>query len=180
MILRCPMTGALPAVPSSVFVAPTAVILGDVVMGEESSVWFQSVVRGDVGPIRIGARTNVQDLSMLHCTRRKFFLTIGDDVTIGHRVTLHGCTLGSRILVGMGAIIMDGATIEDDCIIGAGALVTQGTHIPKGSLAVGSPARVARALKPEELAFLKVSANNYVGDRAHYLAAREKGEMPTL
>jgi carbonic anhydrase/acetyltransferase-like protein (isoleucine patch superfamily) len=150
--------------------------VGEVEIGEQSSVWFQVVIRGDVNSIRIGARTNIQDHSMLHVTRPNqkggassgAKLVIGDDVTVGHRVTLHGCTVGSRVLLGMGAIVMDGAEIGDDCIIGAGALVTQGTKIPAGSLAMGVPAKVVRPLKPEEIAFLKKSAANYVGDAADY------------
>lgn len=161
-----------PRIHPSVYVAPSADVIGDVEIGEQSSVWFQVVIRGDVHSIRIGARTNIQDHSMLHVTRRKASLTIGNDVTIGHRVTLHGCTLGDRILVGMGAIIMDGAEIGDDCLIGAGSLVTQGFKAPPGSLVLGSPARVVRAVKDEERAFFKQSALNYVGDAQNYLKMR--------
>lgn len=163
-----PHHGIWPKIHETAFVAPSADVIGDVEIGAESSVWFQVVIRGDVNDIKIGARTNIQDQSCLHVTRRKAPLRIGDDVTVGHRVMLHGCTLGNRILVGMGAIVMDHAVIGDDCIVGAGALVTQGTEVPSGSLVMGSPAKVARPLKPEELAFLKQSAQNYVGDSREY------------
>jgi carbonic anhydrase/acetyltransferase-like protein (isoleucine patch superfamily) len=171
-----PHHGHWPRIHETAFVAPSADLVGDVEIGEHSSVWFQVVVRGDVNSIRIGNRTNIQDHSMLHVTRPKqtdesgkgSALKIGDDVTVGHRVTLHGCTIGSRVLVGMGAIIMDDAVIGDDCIVGAGALVTKGTQVPNGSLVMGVPAKVTRPLKPEELAFMPKSAANYVRDSIEY------------
>lgn len=165
-----PHHGIWPKIHETAFVAPTADVIGDVEIGEQSSVWFQVVIRGDVNDIKIGARTNIQDQSCLHVTRRKAPLRVGDDVTVGHRVMLHGCTVGNRVLVGMGAIIMDHAVIGDDCIVGAGALVTQNTVVPAGHLVMGSPAQVARPLKPEELAFLKQSAQNYVGDSREYMS----------
>jgi carbonic anhydrase/acetyltransferase-like protein (isoleucine patch superfamily) len=165
-----PHHGKWPSIHETAFVAPSADVIGEVTIGEQSSVWFQVVIRGDVHWIKIGDRTNIQDHSMLHVTRKRSPLTIGDDVTIGHRVTLHGCTLGSRILVGMGAIILDDAKIVDDCIVGAGALVTKGTVVPNGSLVIGSPAKVSRALTAEEIAFLKQSAQNYVGDSREYMS----------
>ncbi len=163
-----PHHGKWPQIHETAWIAPSADVIGEVDIGAESSLWFQVVVRGDVNWIKIGSRTNIQDHSMLHVTRRKCPLTVGDEVTVGHRVTLHGCTIGNRVLLGMGAIVMDEAVVGDDCIIGAGALVTQRTVIPPGSLVLGSPAKVARALKPEELAFLKQSAANYVGDIKEY------------
>ena len=165
-----PFKGKWPEIHETTFVAPSADIIGDVTIGENSSVWFQVVIRGDVNTIRIGNRTNIQDHSMLHVTRVKSPLKIGDDVTTGHRVTLHGCTIGNRILLGMGCIILDDAVIGDDCIVGAGTLVTKGTVVPSGSLIVGSPGKVTRALKPDEIAFLKKSAENYVGDAKEYSA----------
>jgi carbonic anhydrase/acetyltransferase-like protein (isoleucine patch superfamily) len=159
-----------PNLHETAFIAPSADIIGEVSLGAQSSVWFQVVIRGDVNWIKIGSRTNVQDHSMLHVTRRKSPLTIGDDVTIGHRVTLHGCTIGNRVLLGMGAIVLDDAVVGDDCIIGAGALVTKGTVIPPRSLVVGSPGKVTRELKPEEIAFLLESSQNYVGDSRQYQA----------
>ena len=163
-----PHHGKWPQIHETAWIAPSADVIGEVQIGELSSVWFQVVIRGDVNWIKIGSRTNVQDHTMLHVTRRKSPLTIGDDVTIGHRVTLHGCTVGNRVLLGMGSIVLDDAQIGDDCIVGAGALVTKGTIVPPGSLVVGAPAKVTRPLKPEEVAFLKESANNYVGDSREY------------
>ena len=119
--------------------------------------WFNSVIRGDVHYIRIGHRTNIQDLSLLHVTHDTYPLTLGDDVTIGHHVVLHGCTIKDRVLVGMGAVIMDGVVIEEDCIVGAGALITERTHVPSKSLILGSPARVKRALTDAEFAWIKES-----------------------
>ncbi len=173
-----PHQGVWPKISESAFVAPSADIVGDVHIGESSSVWFQVVIRGDVNFIRIGNRTNIQDHSMLHVTRKVAPLILGDDITVGHRVTLHGCTLGNRILVGMGAIILDHAVIPDDCMIGAGALVTKGKTFEPGSLILGSPAKVVRKLTPEELAFLKQSAMNYVGDIQIY-RSEKNGPMPT-
>jgi carbonic anhydrase/acetyltransferase-like protein (isoleucine patch superfamily) len=163
-----PHHGIWPKIHETAFVAPSADVIGDVEIGNQSSIWFQCVVRGDVHSIRIGERTNIQDHTMLHCTRKKSPLKIGDDVTVGHRVTLHGCTIGNRVLIGMGAIVMDDAEVGDDCIIGAGALVTGGTKIPAGTLAVGAPARVVRPLKEEEMKFLLQSAKNYIGDSEQY------------
>ena len=168
-----PHKGKEPQIPESVFVSPSADIIGDVEIGEESSVWFQVVIRGDVNFIRIGKRTNVQDGSILHVTRDKAPmipspLIIGDDITIGHRVTLHGCTLGNRILVGMGATILDKAVIGEDSIVAAGALVTKGKEFPPRSLIQGAPAKAVRELTKEEIAMIKASALNYVGDAKHY------------
>jgi carbonic anhydrase/acetyltransferase-like protein (isoleucine patch superfamily) len=163
-----PHRGRWPKIPETTWVAPSADVIGEVEIGQYSSVWFQVVIRGDVNGIKIGERTNIQDHSVLHTTRVKSPLTIGDEVTVGHRATLHGCTVGSRVLVGMGAILLDDCVIGDDCIVGAGALVTRGTQVPAGSLVVGAPAKVARSLKPEELAFLKQSAQNYVDDSREY------------
>ncbi len=172
-----PHHGKRPHIHETAFIAPSADIIGEVTLREQTSVWFQVVIRGDVNSISIGPRTNVQDHSMLHVSRPNIGLpgkekgsplVIGADCTIGHRVTLHGCTVGDRVLVGMGAIVMDDAVIGDDCIIGAGALVTQGAIIPSGSLVMGAPAKIARPLKPAELDFLKKSAQNYVGDSQEY------------
>lgn len=154
--------GTLPKIPKSCFIEETAVVIGDVVMGEECSVWFHAVIRGDVNSIRIGDRTNVQDLSMLHVTHDTHPLVIGSEVTIGHHVVLHGCTIQDRVLVGMGAIVMDGAMIGEGSIVGAGALVTEGTIVPPKSLILGSPAKVKRPVTDKELAWIKESAENYV------------------
>lgn len=154
--------GVLPTIPKSCFIEETAVVIGDVVMGEDCSVWFHAVIRGDVNYIRIGNRTNVQDLSMLHVTHDTHPLVIGSEVTIGHHVVLHGCTIQDRVLVGMGAIVMDGAVIGEGSIVGAGALVTEGTIVPPKSLILGSPAKVKRPVTDKELAWIKESADNYV------------------
>ncbi len=158
-----------PQIHETTFVAPSADIIGEVTIGELSSIWFQVVIRGDVNSIHIGNRTNVQDHSMLHITRGASPLVIGDDVTIGHRVMLHSCKIGNRVLVGMGAIILDEAVIGDDCFIGAGALVTKNMVIPAGSMVMGMPAKVVRPIKPEERAFLPKSADNYVNDSRGYM-----------
>ncbi len=158
-----------PEIDSSVFVAEGAHIIGDVVIGEESSVWFNAVIRGDVNHIRIGKHSNVQDGAILHVARKTHPLLVGDDVTIGHGVILHACTIGSRCLIGMGAIVMDGAEVGEDSIVGAGALVTSGTKIPPRSLALGSPARIQRELTDEEMRSIRESAANYVGDIESYL-----------
>jgi carbonic anhydrase/acetyltransferase-like protein (isoleucine patch superfamily) len=160
--------GQAPRLHPTAFVEASAQIIGDVEIGEGSSVWFNCVVRGDVNPIRVGARTNIQDLSLVHVQSRKFGTTLGDDVTVGHHVVLHGCTLGSRVLVGMGAILMDGVEVGSDCIVGAGTLLTPGTKVPDGSLVVGSPGKVRRALTDDERAFLLTSAQNYVAYAKEY------------
>ena len=161
-----------PRVHPSCFVEDSAQVIGDVELGEDSSVWFNSVLRGDVNAIRIGQRTNIQDLTMVHVTSNRFTTSIGDDVTVGHHVVLHGCTVGNRVLVGMGAILMDDVEIGDDCIIGAGTLLTQGTKIPPGSLVVGSPGKVKRPLTGEERTFLIESAKHYVRTAADHRASR--------
>ena len=167
--------GIRPTIDPTVWIAETAVVVGDVTIGAESGLWYGAVVRGDVNRITIGARTNVQDLSLLHVTRERFSLTLGDDVTVGHRVILHGAALGNRILVGMGSIIMDGARIGDDVIIGAGSLVTEGTDIPSGVLAFGSPCRVRRELTEEERKWIGESARHYVLYRLEH--AREENRI---
>ena len=161
--------GIKPTIPKSCFIEETGLVIGDVVMGEDCSVWFHAVVRGDVHSIRIGNRTNVQDLCMLHVTHETHPLVIGNAVTIGHNVILHGCTIKDRVLIGMGAIIMDGAVIGEDSVVGAGALVTEGTIVPPKSLILGSPAKVKRPVSDKELAWIKESAENYVKYARQYL-----------
>ena len=166
--------GIKPTIPDSCFIEETAVIIGDVVMGEDCSAWFHAVIRGDVNYIRIGNRTNVQDLCMLHVTHDTHPLIIGDDVTIGHNVVLHGCTIHDRVLIGMGTIIMDGAVIGEDSVIGAGALVTEGTIVPPKSLILGSPAKVKRPVTEQELAWIRESAQNYIRYSRQYLFGPDK------
>ena len=162
--------GVMPTVASSAFVDETAVVIGDVVVGSESSIWFNTVIRGDVNYIRIGHRTNVQDLSLLHVTHDTHPLILGDDITVGHHVVLHGCTIHDRVLIGMGTVIMDGAVIEQDCIVGAGSLLTERIRVPANSLVIGSPARVRRSLTEAELAWIKESAQNYIHYASQYMA----------
>ncbi len=152
-----------PKMDGSVFVAPNAVVIGDVELGLQSSVWFGSVVRGDVNYIRIGAMTNIQDNSVIHVTTAKYPSIIGDEVTMGHRVLVHGCVIGSRCLIGMGAIILDGVEIGDECLVAAGALVAPNTKIPPRSLVMGFPAKVVRELKSDDVAAHKRLARHYAG-----------------
>lgn len=163
--------GVSPTLGPDVFIADTARVIGRVTLGAGTSVWFGTVVRGDVHDITVGARTNLQDLTLVHVTTGRYATAIGDDVTVGHRAVLHGCRIGNRVLVGMGAIVMDGATVGDEAMVGAGALVTPGTVIPPGMLALGSPAKVVRPLKPEELTLVRHSAPHYFELARIYRAA---------
>ncbi len=163
-----PFKAMHPTIDPSAFIAETAVVIGEVSIGPESSLWYNVVARGDVNYITIGARSNIQDLTMLHVTHKKHAddpgapLIIGDDVTVGHSVTLHGCTLNNGSFIGMQAMIMDKAVVGEGALVGARALVTEGTIIPPNTLWVGAPARYKRDLSPEEVAWLKKSADNYV------------------
>lgn len=157
-----PFEGKVPKLHESVFVVDSACIIGDVEIGKDSSVWFNTVIRGDVNYIRIGERTNIQDLSMLHVEKDVYPLFIGNEVTIGHNVTLHGCRIKDRCLIGMGVIILNNAEIGEESIIGAGTLITENTIIPPRSLVIGSPGRVKRQITVEELKWIKRSARNYV------------------
>ncbi len=160
--------GKHPRLDDSVFFVNSAEIIGDVKIGAWSSVWFNVVIRGDVNYIRIGARTNIQDGTVIHVDHARYPTVIGDDVTVGHNVTLHGCTIGNRCLIGMGAVVMDGAIIEDDTMIAAGALVAPGTVVTAGTLFMGSPARMKRKLTQKELEHLEKSAQNYLAYAASY------------
>ena len=157
-----PYKGIHPKIHPTVFIVESAIIIGDVEIGEYSSIWFNAVVRGDVHYIRIGDRTNIQDLCMLHVTKETHPLILGNDITVGHSVTLHGCTIKDRCLIGMGTTILDGAVVGEDCIIGAGALVTEGAVIPPGTLAIGMPAKPKRDLTEKEIARIRQSAQNYI------------------
>ncbi len=149
-------------IDKSVFIAPGAQVIGDVTIGKDCGVWYNAVIRGDSREIVIGERTNIQDLACLHGDKH-FKLSVGDNVTIGHSAIVHGCTVGNNVLIGMGAIIMNGAQIGDNCIIGAGALVTENMIIPDGMMAYGSPAKVIRALSEEEKLGILENADIYVG-----------------
>jgi carbonic anhydrase/acetyltransferase-like protein (isoleucine patch superfamily) len=157
-----------PKSAESAFVAENALVIGDVEIGEDSSVWFGSVIRGDVNYIRIGARTNIQDMSMIHVSSKTHPTVLEDEITVGHRVTLHGCHVESRCLIGIGAILLDGVRVGNNSLVGAGSLLTPGTVIPPRSLVIGSPARVKRELTNDELTYLDRSWRNYVELKDHY------------
>jgi carbonic anhydrase/acetyltransferase-like protein (isoleucine patch superfamily) len=170
-----PFQGIHPKIDESAFIAETAVIVGDVEIGPQSSIWYNVVARGDVNFIRIGSRTNIQDLSMLHVTHKKNAedpgapLIIGDNVTVGHSVTLHGCTVENGAFIGMQAIVMDKVMVGEGALVGARSLVTEGTIIAPHTLWVGAPARFKRDLTPEEIAWLEKSAGNYVNYALQYI-----------
>ena len=164
-----------PRFGARVFVAESARLCGDIEIGDDSSIWPQVAARGDMHRIRIGKRSSIQDGCVLHITHAGPFnkegwpLTIGDEVTVGHSVTLHGCTIGSRVLVGIGTIVLDGAVVEDEVVLGAGTLVPPGKLLKSGYLYVGSPCKQVRPLSESELAFFSYSANNYVKLKDQYL-----------
>ncbi|MDO4696363.1 MAG: gamma carbonic anhydrase family protein [Neisseria sp.] len=166
-----------PKIGADVYVDEAATVIGRVELGDETSVWPGAVLRGDVHAISIGRRSNIQDGSVLHVTGASEGnpqgspLVVGEEVTVGHQVTLHGCTIGNRVLVGMGAIVLDDAVVEDEVIIGAGSLVPPRKRLASGFLYIGSPVKAARELTDGEKAFLRQSAQNYVETAAAYLAA---------
>ena len=164
-----PFQGITPELGREVLIAAGARVIGDVKLGDEASVWFNTVIRGDVHHIRIGARSNIQDNTVVHVTHQVAPTLIGDDVTIGHGALVHACTIGNRVLIGMGAIVLDQAVIPDECVVAAGALIPPGKTYPSGSLLVGSPAKVARELSEVERADLLRSANHYVKLSKSYL-----------
>jgi carbonic anhydrase/acetyltransferase-like protein (isoleucine patch superfamily) len=174
-----PVLGLSPRVPSSAFVAPDAVVLGDVHLGEDSSVWYGAVLRGDAGPIRVGARTNIQDHCVLHATTGKAGLTVGDEVTVGHRVILHGAVVRDRCLIGMGAILLDDCEIGEESLVAAGAVVLEGLRVPPRSFVAGVPASVRGPIPAEALARLRESADAYVAlARAHAQRLPGSGAAP--
>lgn len=154
--------GAVPKLGPGVVVLPGARVIGRVTLGADVNIWFNTVLRGDVEPITIGARTNIQDNSTCHVTGGRFALVVGEDVTVGHGVTLHACTVGNRVLVGMGAVVLDGAVVGDDVMIGAGSLVPPGMKIPSGVLVLGAPAKIKRPLTEDELNALIRMPRDYV------------------
>ena len=171
--------GMTPQIGQRVLIDPSAVVLGEVTLGDDVSVWPQVAIRGDMHRVTVGARSSVQDGCVLHIThagpynRDGWPLQIGSDVTIGHNATLHGCTVGDRVLVGMGATVMDGAVVEHDVVIAAGALVTPGKHLRSGYLYTGSPARESRQLSDKEIAYFTYSASNYVKLKDQHIAELE-------
>jgi carbonic anhydrase/acetyltransferase-like protein (isoleucine patch superfamily) len=170
--------GARPSFDSSNFIAQSANLIGDVTLGSESSVWFNATIRGDVNWIRIGSYSNVQDNAVVHVTNRTAPVTIGDSVTIGHSAVVHGCRIHDRVLVGIGAILLDHADVGEGSIIGAGALVTSRTVIPPGSLVLGTPARVVRRLTDDEIASILEYAENYRRYSRIYRGAERPAENP--
>jgi len=158
-----------PLIHTTAYIAETAVIIGDVEIGEDASVWFGSVVRGDVNFIRIGARTNIQDTTIIHVSSKTHSTVLEEEITVGHRVTLHGCYVERCCLIGIGAILMDGVRVGANSLVGAGSLLTPGTQIPPRSLVMGSPASVKRELTEDELAYLDKSWRNYVELKKHYI-----------
>ena len=163
--------GHRPVIGRDVFLAETCALIGDVTVGDNASIWYSTVLRGDVMPIVIGQRTSMQDGTIVHTTTGKFAAVVGNDCTIGHGVILHGCTVEDWCLIGMGSTILDGARIGRGSLVGAGALVTPGTDIPPGSLVIGSPAKVKRPIHDKEREQIDYGAKHYVELAARYLAA---------
>ena len=163
-----PFKSVHPIVDPTAYIDSSAQVIGDVHIGAESSVWMNVVVRGDVNSIRIGARTNIQDLTLIHVMRETHPTVIGDDVTVGHSAVVHGTTIEDRCLIGMGAILLNGSRIGSGSIVAAGALITEGMVVPPGSMVMGTPAKVKRTLTPEEDASIQWYANNYVKYRLDY------------
>ncbi|MCA4825567.1 MAG: gamma carbonic anhydrase family protein [Serratia rubidaea] len=165
-----------PQIGQRVMIDPSSVVIGNVELADDVSIWPLVAIRGDVNAVKIGARSNIQDGSVLHVTHKSahnpegYPLLIGEDVTVGHKAMLHGCAIGNRVLVGMGSILLDGAIIEDDVMIGAGSLVAPGKRLASGYLYMGSPARQVRPLTPAELEGLRYSSNNYVDWKNDYLS----------
>ncbi len=164
-----------PRIHETAFVTQDAIIIGDVEIGEDASIWFGSIVRGDVNYIRIGNKTNVQDGTVIHVSSRTHPTVLEDRITVGHRVTLHGCHVESGCLIGIGAILMDGVRVGANSLVGAGSLLTPGTQIPPNSLVIGSPARVKREITEDELAFLDRSWRNYVELKRIYETTDDRG-----
>ncbi len=162
-----------PSIDREAWVAPTASVIGDVHVGPRSSLWFGAVVRGDVNQVRIGAGTNLQDLCVVHVTRERFAALIGDEVTVGHHATVHGCRVGDGALIGIGAIVLDGAEVGEEALVGAGAVVPPGMKVPAGAVVMGTPARVVRMLDAGERAGHRDQARHYVELAARYARAEK-------
>ena len=162
MALILPVKEKKPQLGDDCFVAENATIVGDVIMGSECSVWFNAVIRGDVNSIKIGSKTNIQDGAVIHCTYEKASTTVGNNVSIGHRAIVHGCTVEDNVLIGMGAIVMDKAVVEENCIIAAGAVVLENTLCESGHIYAGVPARKVKQLTAEQIERQKKTANNYI------------------
>lgn len=167
------LDGTAPRMADSAWVADSATVLGNVVLGEGSSVWFGAVLRGDNDPITIGRGSNIQDGSVVHADIG-FPTTVGENVTVGHQVVLHGCTIGDESLIGIGATVLNGARIGKNCLVGAGALVTEGKEFPDGSMILGSPARVVKSLSPEQIEGLRRSARGYTANAERFRKGLKK------
>ncbi len=163
-----PLNGKEPQFGENCFVAPSADLIGDVTIGKNCSIWFNTTLRGDVMPIVIGDETNIQDNTVVHGTYKKCGAVIGSKVTVGHSVILHGCKIGDLVLIGMGAVIMDQAEVPSRSIVGAGSLIIENSRFPEGHLILGRPAKAVRPLNEKELAFLSQSAKNYIEYKAWY------------
>jgi carbonic anhydrase/acetyltransferase-like protein (isoleucine patch superfamily) len=162
MALIKSVRGFQPAFGDDCWFAENATVVGDVIMGNNCTVWFNAVIRGDVNSIRIGDYSNVQDGAVIHCTYQRFATTVGDYVSIAHNAIVHGCTIENHVLIGMGAIVMDGAVIGEGAIVAAGAIVTQGTKVPPGTIYAGNPAKYLKDVSPELNAAIDRTANNYI------------------
>ena len=167
------LDGVAPRVDASAWIAESAEVIGHVTLEANASVWFGCVLRGDTEHMTVGEGSNIQDLSVLHADVGQP-LTIGRHVTVGHKVMLHGCTIGDESLIGIGAVVLNGARIGKNCLVGAGALVTEGKEFPDGSLIVGSPARVARQLTPEQIEGLRHSAQHYIDNARRFRSGLKK------
>ena len=167
------LDGVAPKIAASAWVADSAQVMGNVELAQDASVWFGAVIRGDTETIRIGRRSNIQDGSVLHADVGKP-VTVGDDVTVGHMVMLHGCTIGDGSLIGIGAVVLNGAKIGKGCLVGARSLVTEGKEFPDGSMIMGSPAKVVRQLDAQQMEGLLMSAAHYVGNALRYRAGLKK------
>ena len=162
MPLILPIKGVSPKLGTDCFVAENATIVGDVVLGDTCTVWFNAVIRGDVNAIRIGNKTNIQDGAVIHCTYQKAATTIGNNVSVGHNAIVHGCTVQDNVLIGMGAIVMDNAVVQEHCIVAAGSVVLENTICESGYIYAGVPAKKVKALSPEQIAGMAQTADNYV------------------
>lgn len=167
-----PFKGKHPVIHPSAFLCDGVRVIGDVEIGEESSVWFNTVIRGDVNVIRIGRRVNIQDLCMLHVTNRRFSLTLEDEASVGHSVSLHGCVLRSGCLIGIGAVVLDGAVVGEGALVAAGTLVREGVEVPPNTLFAGLPGRVIRELSEEDRVRVAATAPHYVAYAAAYRSGR--------
>ena len=168
MALIKTFNGIEPKIHDTAYIADDAIVIGDVEIGEDASVWFGAIVRGDVNFIRIGARTNIQDMTVIHVSSKTHSTVLEDEITVGHNVTLHGCHVERGCLIGIGAILLDGVRVGRNSLVAAGSLLTPGTQVPPGSLVMGSPAKVKREVTVDELAYLDKSWRNYVELKKHY------------